>query len=264
MTNESLKITYFHNTTLGIHRPATSPAVTASLVAVACCFPCVCRSAPSSTFHRRTQMLASFLKEGSFLLAGGAFILRRVPAASATVARTLSTSSTNRCNEALSLEEAPFGQPLPHESESEEEEVMAAVAGGTVLFGQNKVRDWASSVSKTPTAASLGPARWIGSTCHSGDYTRASVKQPIVSSSETVWGQVRHPRLPSDCYRFSSCSDSVLHHYMVLFFCICERPDLLGSAFEKLLFAILTPGLIFSGSFGDPSVSVTSASFYHL
>ena len=67
---------------------------------------------------------------------------------------------------------------------------MSATVGGTVLFGQSKVRDWASAVSKPPTAASLGPARWIGSTTHSGDYTRASVKQPVASSGDTVWGQV--------------------------------------------------------------------------
>lgn len=136
-------------------------------------------------------MLAAFASEGAFLLAGGAFILRRVPAAaSTTAARGLSTSSHHRCNEPLSLDEAPFGQALPPESESEEDEAMSAAVGGTVLFGQSKVRDWASSVSKPPTAASLGPARWIGSTTHSGDYTRASVKQPVASSGDTVWGQV--------------------------------------------------------------------------
>ena len=115
--------------------------------------------------------------------------MRRVPAAAgSTAVRGLSTS----CYESSSLEEAPFGHPLPADSESEEDEMIAAMAGGTVLFGQNKVRDWASPVSKPPTAASLGPARWIGSTTHSGDYTRASLKQqqPAASSGDTVWGQV--------------------------------------------------------------------------
>lgn len=130
-------------------------------------------------------MRATFSKN-SILLAGGAFILRRVPiAAGGSAARSLSTSGSPRCNEGASFDEAPFGHAPPPDSESEDEQLMAASVGGTVLFGQSKVR--AAPARVVPTAASLGPARWIGSSTHSGDFTRASLKQPVATPGDMVW-----------------------------------------------------------------------------
>lgn len=140
--------------------------------------------------------MRSVLTQSSCLLAGGAFVLRRVPlvaggaaGAAGGAARGFSASSPKRCNEGASFDEAPFGHSPPADSESEDDQVMAASVGGTVLYGQSKVR--ASPAPTIPTAASLGPARWIGSTTHSGDYTRASIKQPVAASGDPVWGSVR-------------------------------------------------------------------------
>lgn len=125
-----------------------------------------------------------------WLLAGGAFTLRRasMAACNAPPARGIVTSQSQQYIDGISLEEAPFGNAPTAESENEADKVNTASAEGTVLFGLNKIREYPAA--KKPSAASLGPVRWIGSTSHSGDYTRASLQQPTASSCDSVWASI--------------------------------------------------------------------------
>jgi hypothetical protein len=119
--------------------------------------------------------------------------------------RSLSTSPSPFCNLAAGggysdFEEAPFGhapsfaasgtEASSHgsESESEDDEVAVAQVGGHILYGGSRI---SRSSQRARKPVEQMEARWIGSSTHAGDWSRAStVKAASEPVANTVWGQI--------------------------------------------------------------------------